>query len=63
MDETHQVPNYLKIVCHFVMSTYEDYERDATKMGNIFAASYFKEMVRAHIILLFIFQSFFSSLN
>ncbi|KAH6770143.1 hypothetical protein C2S52_014946 [Perilla frutescens var. hirtella] len=46
VEETDGVPDYMKIVYHFIMRTYEDYERDAAKQGKGFAASYFKETVQ-----------------
>ncbi|KAH6769410.1 hypothetical protein C2S51_014746 [Perilla frutescens var. frutescens] len=46
MEETDGVPDYMKIVYHFIMKTYEDYERVAAKQGKMFAAPYFKETVQ-----------------
>ncbi|KAH6816227.1 hypothetical protein C2S51_021047 [Perilla frutescens var. frutescens] len=46
MEETDGVPGYMKIVYHFIMSSYEDYERDAAKQGKKFAAPYLKETVQ-----------------
>nr|QBP05430.1 cedrol synthase [Leucosceptrum canum] len=45
MDEIDGLPDYMKTVYHFIMSTYEDYERDTTK-EQMFAIPYFKEAVK-----------------
>ncbi|PIN00640.1 Gamma-curcumene synthase [Handroanthus impetiginosus] len=46
MDQTERIPDWMKIAYQFVMSTYEDYERDATKQEKPFAIPYFKEAVK-----------------
>lgn len=61
MDETDRLPNYMKIFYHFIMSTYEDFERDAVKHEKKFAASYLKETVSAYIHNPFIYSPIFLS--
>nr|Q5SBP5.1 RecName: Full=Gamma-cadinene synthase; AltName: Full=(+)-gamma-cadinene synthase [Ocimum basilicum]AAV63787.1 gamma-cadinene synthase [Ocimum basilicum] len=47
MDEIDRLPDYMKIVLHFVMSAYEEYERDAKIVyGKKFASPYFKETIQ-----------------
>nr|U3LW50.1 RecName: Full=Tau-cadinol synthase; Short=LaCADS; AltName: Full=(+)-gamma-cadinene synthase; AltName: Full=Gamma-cadinene synthase [Lavandula angustifolia]AGL98418.1 cadinol synthase [Lavandula angustifolia] len=46
MDGIDGVPDYLKIAYHFVVSAFEDYERDAGKLGKQFAAPYFKQTIQ-----------------
>ncbi|PIN23179.1 (+)-gamma-cadinene synthase [Handroanthus impetiginosus] len=46
MDQTERFPDWMKIAYQFVMSTYEDYEHDATKQEKPFAIPYFKEAVK-----------------
>nr|O48935.1 RecName: Full=Beta-farnesene synthase [Mentha x piperita]AAB95209.1 (E)-B-farnesene synthase [Mentha x piperita]AEA49038.1 (E)-beta-farnesene synthase 1 [Mentha asiatica]AEA49040.1 (E)-beta-farnesene synthase 1 [Mentha asiatica] len=45
-DEAERLPEYMKIVYRFILSIYENYERDAAKLGKSFAAPYFKETVK-----------------
>ncbi|KAK6164229.1 hypothetical protein DH2020_001093 [Rehmannia glutinosa] len=37
IDETHQLPYYMKIIYMFILRVYEDYEREATQHGNLFS--------------------------
>ncbi|KAL0452014.1 UNVERIFIED_CONTAM: Gamma-cadinene synthase [Sesamum latifolium] len=46
INEIHRLPDYMKIFYQFVMSIYEDYEREATKQGKSFAVPYFRETVK-----------------
>ncbi|PIN00125.1 Beta-farnesene synthase [Handroanthus impetiginosus] len=46
MDQTERVPDWMKIAYQFVMTIYEDYERDATKQEKPFAIPYFKEALK-----------------
>ncbi|KAH6831339.1 hypothetical protein C2S53_010992 [Perilla frutescens var. hirtella] len=46
IEETDGVPDYMKTVCQFIMSTTEDFEHNAAKQGKEFAAPYFKETVQ-----------------
>ncbi|XP_042047639.1 cis-muuroladiene synthase-like [Salvia splendens] len=46
MDEVDRLPEYMKIVYHFMLSTCDDYESDALKLGQAFATPYFKETVQ-----------------
>ncbi|KAH6763724.1 hypothetical protein C2S51_014973 [Perilla frutescens var. frutescens] len=49
MEETDGVlPDYMKTVYQFIMSTTDDFEHDAAKHGKKFAAPYFKETLRAY---------------
>ncbi|XP_042059247.1 cis-muuroladiene synthase-like [Salvia splendens] len=45
-DEVDRLPEYMRIVYHFILSVYEEYECDAAQFGKRFAAPYFKEMVQ-----------------
>ena len=45
MDEVDRLPEYMRTVYRFIMSTFEDYERDAPKLGKAFAIPYFIETV------------------
>ncbi|KAK6161726.1 hypothetical protein DH2020_005107 [Rehmannia glutinosa] len=46
MDEIDRLPDFMKVVYRFIMSIYEDYERDAAKLDKSFAAPYYKETVK-----------------
>ncbi|XP_047979542.1 gamma-cadinene synthase-like, partial [Salvia hispanica] len=46
MDEVDRLPEYMRTVYRFIMSTFEDYERDAPKLGKAFAIPYFIETVQ-----------------
>ncbi|KAL7105814.1 hypothetical protein ACP275_07G069200 [Erythranthe tilingii] len=46
MNEIGQLPDYMKPVYQFIMSIYEDYEREATKQGKSFAIPSYKEAVK-----------------
>ncbi|KAL0358526.1 UNVERIFIED_CONTAM: Gamma-curcumene synthase [Sesamum angustifolium] len=46
INEIHRLPDYMKIFYGFVMSIYEDYEREAAKQGKSFAVPYFRETVK-----------------
>ncbi|XP_047975872.1 cis-muuroladiene synthase-like [Salvia hispanica] len=46
MDEADQLPEYMRTVYRFIMSTCEDYERNALKLGKAFATPYFIETVQ-----------------
>ncbi|KAG6432089.1 hypothetical protein SASPL_103662 [Salvia splendens] len=46
MDEVDRLPEYMRTVYRFIMSTCQDYERDALKLGKAFATPYFKETVQ-----------------
>ncbi|KAH6769686.1 hypothetical protein C2S52_014489 [Perilla frutescens var. hirtella] len=46
MDGMDELPDYMKILSHFIFSIFQDYERDAAKQGKQFAAPYFKESVQ-----------------
>ncbi|XP_042063774.1 gamma-cadinene synthase-like isoform X2 [Salvia splendens] len=43
MGEVDRLPEYMRTVYHFIMSTCQDYERDALKLGKAFATPYFIE--------------------
>ena len=51
MDEADQLPEYMRTVYRFILSTCEDYERDALKLGKAFATPYFIETVSSTIYL------------
>ncbi|KAL3650158.1 hypothetical protein CASFOL_006561 [Castilleja foliolosa] len=44
-DEIDRLPDYMKTVYRFILSVYEDYERDAAGQGKLFAVPYAKETV------------------
>ncbi|KAL3649970.1 hypothetical protein CASFOL_006373 [Castilleja foliolosa] len=46
MNEIDILPDYMKTVFQFVVSIYEDVERDAAEQGKSFAAPYFKEAIQ-----------------
>ncbi|GFQ04033.1 gamma-cadinene synthase [Phtheirospermum japonicum] len=46
MNEIDRLPDYMKTVYQYIMSIYEDYERDATKLDKSFAAPYYRETVK-----------------
>ncbi|GFP87017.1 beta-farnesene synthase [Phtheirospermum japonicum] len=46
IDEIHQLPDYMKIIYRIILSTYEDYERDAAEQGKLFAAPSAKEAMK-----------------
>ncbi|KAK6164143.1 hypothetical protein DH2020_001007 [Rehmannia glutinosa] len=46
IDETDQLPEYLKILYKFILTIYDDYEREAAKQGKLFAVPYAKETVK-----------------
>ncbi|KAL1542976.1 cis-muuroladiene synthase-like [Salvia divinorum] len=46
MDEVDRLPEYMRTVYRFIMSTCQDYERDALKLGKAFATPYLKETVQ-----------------
>ncbi|GFQ04035.1 gamma-cadinene synthase [Phtheirospermum japonicum] len=46
MNEIDRLPDYMKTVYQYIMSIYEDYERDATKLNKSFAAPYYRETVK-----------------
>ncbi|KAK4435853.1 Gamma-cadinene synthase [Sesamum alatum] len=46
INEIGPLPDYMKIFYRFVMSIYEDYEREAAKQGMLFAVPYFRETVK-----------------
>ncbi|EYU31456.1 hypothetical protein ABFS82_07G067500 [Erythranthe guttata] len=46
MNEIGQLPDYMKVVYQYIMSIYEDYEREATKQGKSFAIPSYKEAVK-----------------
>ncbi|KAG6435394.1 hypothetical protein SASPL_100266 [Salvia splendens] len=46
MGEVDRLPEYMRTVYHFIMSTCQDYERDALKLGKAFATPYFIETVQ-----------------
>ncbi|XP_047938050.1 cis-muuroladiene synthase-like [Salvia hispanica] len=45
-DEVDRLPEYMRIVYHFIISIYEEFECDAAKFGKSFAIPYFKETVQ-----------------
>ncbi|GFQ01960.1 cis-muuroladiene synthase [Phtheirospermum japonicum] len=45
IDEIDRLPNYMKIVYRFILSVYENYEREAAEQGKLFAVPYAKETV------------------
>lgn len=46
IDDTYQVPDFIKIVTRFTLNVFDDYEREAAEQGNLFAIPYAKETVR-----------------
>ncbi|GFP87018.1 cis-muuroladiene synthase, partial [Phtheirospermum japonicum] len=46
IDEIHPLPDYMKIIYRIILSTYEDYERDAAEHGKLFAAPCAKEVMK-----------------
>ncbi|KAK6161727.1 hypothetical protein DH2020_005108 [Rehmannia glutinosa] len=46
MNEIDRLPDYMKIVYQFVMSIYDDFERDAAKEDKSFAVPYYRETVK-----------------
>ncbi|KAH6785025.1 hypothetical protein C2S51_037480 [Perilla frutescens var. frutescens] len=46
LDEIDVLPDFMKVVYRFIMSIYEDYERDAEKLGKSFAVPYYRETVK-----------------
>ncbi|KAI3449959.1 hypothetical protein Pfo_006624 [Paulownia fortunei] len=46
IDETDQLPDYMKIIYRFTLNMYDDYEREAAKQGKLFAVPYAKETVK-----------------
>ncbi|KAL1542974.1 cis-muuroladiene synthase-like [Salvia divinorum] len=46
MDEAKRLPEYMRTVYRFIMSTCQDYERDALNLGKAFATPYFIETVQ-----------------
>ncbi|KAK6119783.1 hypothetical protein DH2020_046474 [Rehmannia glutinosa] len=45
IDETHPIPDYLKLIFMSISKIYDDYERDAAEQGKLFAVPYAKETV------------------
>ncbi|KAL3650161.1 hypothetical protein CASFOL_006564 [Castilleja foliolosa] len=45
IDEIDRLPDYMKIVYMLILSVYEDYEREASEQGKLFAIPYAKETV------------------
>ncbi|KAL1544618.1 cis-muuroladiene synthase-like [Salvia divinorum] len=45
-EDVDQLPEYMRIVYHFIISIYEEYECDAAKFGKSFSIPYFKETVQ-----------------
>lgn len=56
MDHTDLLPEYMKIVYGFIMSVYEDFEREAEKQQKPFLVPYFREAVRRTTFILFFFM-------
>ncbi|KAH6809081.1 hypothetical protein C2S51_026864 [Perilla frutescens var. frutescens] len=46
LDEIDVLPDFMKVVYRFIMSIYEDFERDAEKLGKSFAVPYYRETVK-----------------
>ncbi|KAK6161730.1 hypothetical protein DH2020_005111 [Rehmannia glutinosa] len=46
MNEIDRLPDFMKTVYRFIMSIYEDFERDAAKQDKSFAVPYYKETVK-----------------
>ncbi|KAG8389008.1 hypothetical protein BUALT_Bualt02G0184700 [Buddleja alternifolia] len=46
VDEVERLPDYMKIVYKFILSMYEDYEREAAKRGKSFVTPYAIESVK-----------------
>ncbi|KAL1542975.1 cis-muuroladiene synthase-like [Salvia divinorum] len=46
MDEVDRLPEYMRTVYRFIMSTCQDYEHDALNLGKAFATPYFIETVQ-----------------
>ncbi|PIM97842.1 Gamma-curcumene synthase [Handroanthus impetiginosus] len=49
-DEIELLPDCMKTVYQFIMSIFEEYERDATKQEKSFAIPYFKESIRPNYV-------------
>ncbi|PIN00286.1 Gamma-curcumene synthase [Handroanthus impetiginosus] len=50
VDEIELLPDCMKTVYQFIMSIFEEYERDATKQEKSFAIPYFKESLRPNYV-------------
>ncbi|KAK6141551.1 hypothetical protein DH2020_024707 [Rehmannia glutinosa] len=46
IDETDQLPDYMKIIYRSILRIYDDYEREAAKQAKLFAVPYAKETVK-----------------
>nr|AZB50513.1 terpene synthase 5 [Prunella vulgaris] len=46
LDEIDVLPDFMKIVYRFIMSVYEDFEREAEQQGKSFAAPYYSESLK-----------------
>ncbi|KAH6770146.1 hypothetical protein C2S52_014949 [Perilla frutescens var. hirtella] len=46
LDEIDVLPDFMKVVYRFIMSVFEDYEREAEKQGKAFAIPYYRETVK-----------------
>ncbi|XP_051141782.1 cis-muuroladiene synthase-like isoform X2 [Andrographis paniculata] len=46
IDEMDRLPDYMKIVYKFILSTYEEFVCEASKRGRLFAAPYVREVIK-----------------